>query len=143
MSQTNQEFIRLHNPTHYPTFSELPEDARKAIRVYCQEGFVNDEEFAAHVATYSFLLTEIPTSDVTTAVMNREGSELSGDFYEWNGHPSTWVNAVDHGDSRWPCILSGFDDELFQDGWHRFYGYVKNEHPTIKVLAFMPVDFTL
>ena len=25
----------------------------------------------------------------------------------------------------WPCILSGFNDEVFEDGWHRFHRYVQ------------------
>jgi len=134
---TNIEFIKLHSPAEFPCFSDLPIDSQQAIRVYCEEGFELEEEFLKHISNYSFLVAEIPTDICTEAVMNRDGGELHGDFYEYNGPAETWINAVDHGNSRWPCILSNFDDELLQDGWHRFYGYIKAGHSTIKVLAFI------
>lgn len=37
---------------------------------------------------------------------------------------------------RWPVIMSGFEDETLQDGWHRFHIYVANGHPDIPVIFF-------
>ncbi|TLX16072.1 hypothetical protein [Rhizobium sp. MHM7A] len=37
---------------------------------------------------------------------------------------------------RWPVIMSGFEDETFQDGWHRFHIYVANGHSDIPVIFF-------
>jgi len=38
--------------------------------------------------------------------------------------------------NRWPCIISGFDDELFQDGWHRFHTYIRRKDPTIPCIFY-------
>jgi hypothetical protein len=36
---------------------------------------------------------------------------------------------------RWPCIM-GDNDELFQDGWHRFHCYVAQKAQVIPCIAF-------
>lgn len=37
---------------------------------------------------------------------------------------------------RWPVIMSNFEDETFQDGWHRFHIYVSNGHTDIPVVFY-------
>jgi len=37
---------------------------------------------------------------------------------------------------KWPCILSSFDDELFQDGWHRFHRYIQLGCKTIPCVFY-------
>lgn len=37
---------------------------------------------------------------------------------------------------RWPVIMSEFDDETLQDGWHRFHIYVVSGHQDIPVVFF-------
>lgn len=37
----------------------------------------------------------------------------------------------------WPCILSDFDDEFFQDGWHRFHRYVQLKMPSIPCICYV------
>jgi hypothetical protein len=39
-------------------------------------------------------------------------------------------------EDRWPVIMSPFEDETFQDGWHRFHIYVANGHPDIPVIFY-------
>ena len=43
----------------------------------------------------------------------------------------------DNGKSVWPVILNYFDDELLQDGWHRFHSYVERKLKTIPCLYFL------
>lgn len=37
----------------------------------------------------------------------------------------------------WPCFLSEFDDEFFEDGWHRFHRYVDLKMPSIPCVCSM------
>jgi hypothetical protein len=39
--------------------------------------------------------------------------------------------------NAWPCILSDFDDEFFQDGWHRFHRYVQLKMPSIPCIVYV------
>ncbi len=37
---------------------------------------------------------------------------------------------------RWPVILSSFEDETLQDGWHRFNSYVRDGHKRIPAIFY-------
>jgi len=47
---------------------------------------------------------------------------------EVENHPRT---------NRWPCILSCFNDEALQDGWHRFLTYVQMKCRTIPCVFYL------
>ena len=38
--------------------------------------------------------------------------------------------------NRWPCIISSYDDELFQDGWHRLHTYLRRNDKTIPCIFY-------
>lgn len=40
----------------------------------------------------------------------------------------------DHG--RWPCILSGMEEEVFEDGWHRLHSYAASGHVDLPLVFF-------
>lgn len=39
--------------------------------------------------------------------------------------------------NAWPCILSDFDDEFFQDGWHRFHRYIELKISSIPCVCYV------
>ena len=45
---------------------------------------------------------------------------------------------VNHKDASWPVILSGFPDELIQDGWHRQHCYLNKGFPVIPCIGYLP-----
>jgi len=74
-----------------------------------------------------FGYVEIPIEDLIEAVMHDEeiGEQFQTfeDYHDWylsQGHMPR------HGPrGRWPVILSSFDEETLQDGWHRFHHYIR------------------
>jgi len=96
----------------------------------------------------------IKTSKVMKFYMDNYGNEKFGFVHipthamkkrfmesEWGGRDenSDWKTFTEYTDwyktirydipkhskkKRWPCILSGFDEELLEDGWHRFHRYI-------------------
>jgi len=89
----------------------------------------------AYVKKYGhikFGVAEIPTMVLVKEICNRE-SEVP-DAVDTIKKYRSWYkkDRKDIGDTkfskhpktnRWPCILSDFDDEVLQDGWHRFFTY--------------------
>ena len=45
---------------------------------------------------------------------------------------------VNHKDASWPVILSGFPEELIQDGWHRQHCYLNKGFPVIPCIGYLP-----
>lgn len=39
--------------------------------------------------------------------------------------------------NRWPVILSEFDDEVLEDGWHRFHCYYRRKDKSIPCVFFV------
>jgi hypothetical protein len=48
-----------------------------------------------------------------------------GSFDEYHAWYTTYDMPNHTNRNPYPCILSSFNDELFQDGWHRFHRYVE------------------
>ena len=139
--KTKRAIKALFAATPRSSLSRLPDTVGLAILDYCKEsdalpsGDVAPKIFADVPAT----LLEIPTDLVKQALM--ECSEIKNDFgssfeayHAWylksNDVPSYGLTG------RWPCILSDFKDEVFQDGSHRFHAYVAGGHETIPVLPY-------
>lgn len=76
--------------------------------------------------------SEFGIVDVLTKELIREmwgTNSLLVEEYDTFEEYHEWFVSSDSGYMRdnptWPVILSSFDDELLQDGWHRFHSYVK------------------
>lgn len=92
---------------------------------------------AAHAETL-FGVSVFSLHDVKEAVM--AGAEIGGDFESWESYHKWYIGGEDvqeyaH-DCRWPAIVSGFDDEVFQDGWHRMHSYARSGHKDIPVVFY-------
>lgn len=81
-----------------------------------------------------FGIVDIPTPEVKRAVMSRDKDMAENhpdfkDYHEWyKDRCSDWSGRglpKHPPQNPWPCILSSFDDEVFEDGWHRFHRYVQ------------------
>lgn len=63
-----------------------------------------------------------------------------GDHGSWDAY-HTWYTSgggvPSYSDSdRWPCVLSGMDNEAFEDGWHRLHSYAAAGHADLPVIFF-------
>jgi hypothetical protein len=65
---------------------------------------------------------------------------LKGDFKTFEDYHIWYMNdcGVDKHTKKdaWPCILSDFDDEFFQDGWHRFHRYIELKMSKIPCICY-------
>lgn len=126
---------------HYGMFEQMPEHLRQAVRIYCIEG-VDDEDFPEHVAKYRFLYSEVPVERVKESIMcDKEIAERFKTFDEYHKWYCGNCQIPKHEGSRWPCIVSAFPEETFEDGWHRFHSYVQQGDDTIPILAFLDKQF--
>jgi hypothetical protein len=88
-------------------------------------------------------MAEIPTPFLMKDIQKRFGADKFpfksfNEYHQWylnNDIPERTPQYKN--EKRWPCILSGFDDEVFEDGWHRFHSYYRSKHMTIPVVYFM------
>ena len=95
------------------------------------------------VETYGkerFGLVQIPMSALTEAIW-LDSKEIREDFKSFAEYHKWYVNAghmPQHGNSRWPVILSDFQSEesTLQDGWHRFHDYYRNNVKIVPAVYF-------
>ena len=92
----------------------------------------------------AFGLVNIPMTELIKAweqinedFFKETGERLSSftDYHAWyTSHDDTPNHPKEN---IWPPIFSGFDDELFQDGWHRFHSYFLSGLEVIPVLYYL------
>jgi|TARA_Y100000034_G_C6675939_1_gene296955 cobalamin biosynthesis Mg chelatase CobN len=62
-------------------------------------------------------------------------SDANEHFEDFDAYHKWYQNEGNHiTNPTWPVILSNFDDEILQDGWHRFHAYIElgaNEIPAV------------
>lgn len=141
-SQLNTELIK-GICQRIDDFEQLPLEYQKACRVYCIDNF-DDDDFLKHMANYHFLIAEVPVELIKQRIMesfamNNDCEEFKS-FADWAKWYQSYGDIPDHGDSRWACILSSFEDECFEDGWHRFQSYLIKGYETIPVIAWQRND---
>jgi hypothetical protein len=80
----------------------------------------------------------LPSEAVRHAIMQMK--EVAEDFPNWEAYHAWCINSgdiPDHGkDDRWPVVLSDFEDELLQDGWHRVHCYLCRGDETIPAVFY-------
>jgi len=85
-----------------------------------------------------FGLVRIPTDALIDSIM--QDDEMKGQFKKFSEYHRWYVNQghMPRHDTRnrWPVILSDFENETLQDGWHRFHDYVRQGADVIPALYY-------
>ncbi len=82
---------------------------------------------------------EIPIKALTDAILEDEELRERGvkDFYDYHEWFISQVDLPDHPrKGRYPVILSGFEEETLQDGWHRLHDYYSKGAKVIPALYY-------
>jgi len=82
--------------------------------------------FAERYGDVLFGVASVPTEAVKASVMQDEelAADWNGEWDRYHAWYASHANMPDHPrDDRWPCVLSSWESETFQDGWHRFHSY--------------------
>lgn len=95
-------------------------------------------QYVGRYGDCQFGVVALPVGDVLRSVMQDE--EIRDAFSDW-AHYHAWYlgcgDVPEHGPTdRWPVILSGYDDETLQDGWHRLHSYVRAGHSDIPAVFY-------
>ena len=153
--------VKLINKNHgkWLTLTELPEEALRAVIIYsfggveqwadlCPQDIVDAlETLKERFGKKRFGLAEIPMADAKKYLIGfMPKEEIGRDWSTFDEYHQWYITAGGGGlgfDKRlvkhlkqWPVILSGYDDEFIQDGWHRFHSYVMQNRKTIPVLLY-------
>lgn len=95
-------------------------------------------KYVAEHGSTLFGVSKFSVEDFKIAIM--AGGEVAEDFTSWESYQDWYVGCSDvpsHGNiGRWPAIVSGFDDEILQDGWHRTHSYIRNGDTDIPVIFY-------
>lgn len=137
MMPRHEALIAPYNPQRF-AFADLPQPAKDAVMQYMHEGNIDDMD--TWLLQFTYVLAELPVEAFKAAVMEdwdtRDGGYKSfAEYHAWyvgQGEPIT-----DHGPSHWPAILSSWDGETLEDGWHRVHSYIRAGHATIPVLGLV------
>ena len=130
------------------SFAALPPSARLALACYCHDVHGKDskdeamlreamDEAREKFRCRKFWIASIPMAALQAEIVARglEGAPFPyADFAAYHEWYVKQGGIPDHGDSHWPCVLSEYDDEVFEDGWHRFHSYVQKGHRTVLVV---------
>lgn len=111
-------------------YSQLTEIAREAIDV-CP---YFDEEEEDRIL---FRLTTISIEQAKILCMEKS-PDLMEDFSTFDEYHAQYRSHddTDHGDSKYPCIVSNTEDEWLLDGWHRFHSYVAKGDSELHLLWY-------
>jgi hypothetical protein len=150
----NIALINAHGGRWLP-FDKLPEEAMSAAVVMQfgtgtrwneldPEDIISEwETMSAIYGQKEFGLARVPTDLLKRYTLEFQDKlpswirpSVFGNFEAYAKWYASAGNRVPKHKVQWPCILSEFDDELFEDGWRRFHAYVKQRRPTTPVLLF-------
>jgi len=138
------------------SFEELPFEYKKSLIIYMYEGpvvdwsldldrdvivknddliniLINDYESTGRLRHKSFGYGVVPMDVLTDEIKDRMGYDSFEEYHD--EYSSGFV--PDHGDSILPIILDFDNDELIEDGWHRFHSYYKKGLKRVSVVVFM------
>jgi hypothetical protein len=98
-------------------------------------------QFIEQYGDVEFGVATWPVDDVIRSISGDETFKEDGVDFEgtksWFEQPMENYHATSYPiEDRWPVIMSPFEEETFQDGWHRFHIYVASGHPDIPVIFF-------
>lgn len=134
------------------SFEELPFEYKKSLMIYFYEGDVvdwsisnsiyeiskNDDLINILINDYiginknkSFAYGLIPMYILTKEIAKRMGYKSFQEYHDW------YNDNTDHKKSILPIIISFDNDELIEDGWHRFHSYYRKGLKEVPVVAFV------
>lgn len=136
------------------SFSELPFEYKKSLIIYFYEGdvvewsinnpideiskndnlintLINDYTSVGRNKNKSFAYGLVPIGVLTKEVSKRLGYKTFQEYHEW------YNDDTDHKNSVLPIIISFDNDELIEDGWHRFHSYYRKGIKKIPTVMFM------
>lgn len=141
-------------------FNKLPFEYQKSIVIYALEGdsidwtlpdhiSINDvarddkwarvaiANFAAVFGDVEYSYGLIPMEQLTDEIAGLMGFENFEKYHKWYGDPGVdhGDSGVDHGDSVLPILLNYNNDELIEDGWHRFHYYYNRGVKMVPVIV--------
>jgi hypothetical protein len=94
--------------------------------------------YARKYGNKKFGYVEIPAGALIEAVMG--DLEIKDQFKEFEDYHDWYVrqgHMPEHESrNRWPVILSHYDEETLQDGWHRFHNYIQQGARMIPALYY-------
>lgn len=126
------------NMDKQPTTLSSNKNKDKWEKVYLKRQ--TSRHLSSYVKEYGrckFGVVEIPTEVVIREIIKNLGNNRSESVDGFKKHCSE-TPFLPHYPSknRWPCILAD-DDEVLQDGWHRFHSYVRAGHKTIPCIYYL------
>ena len=93
-----------------------------------------------------FGMVDIPTKDLIQEIMKRN-RDIKEDWETFEEYKKWYLSSFGKGyvgkhisrnrSYRWPSIISGFDDEVLEDGWTRFHCYVARGDKTIPCIFYV------
>lgn len=156
VTKQHMELLKLGNPKVVP-YKQLPEEAKNSIAVYLVSGLslpakpdgdswpmptVEQCKEAVNRAmpNRKFGIVTVPMKAVTDWMMKYRDISLDDLEFETFDQYHKWYlknNHVPKHKERWPAIMGSFDNELLQDGWHRFNSYYRAGDKTLTMLYFI------
>ena len=91
---------------------------------------------------WKFGVADIPTQEIIKSIMQERDLKKNftsfPEYQNWFNESlcKSSTNPKHPKKNRWPCILSSYDDEVFEDGWHRFHCYSKRGDSTIPCVYY-------
>lgn len=154
-SQFNKESKKYYDFLKTVSFQELPFEYQKSLIIYMYEGPVvdwsidqrideiakNDELIKILINDYmsvgrnknkSFAYGLVPMDILTKEISDRLGFETFEEYHRFYNDKET-----NHGKSVYPVIIDSDNEELIEDGWHRFHYYYSIGIKEVPVVMFM------
>lgn len=125
-----ERFFRENGGDIY-TFDRLPNLAKKAILEYT---YHNGDIPLDRVKARRYGLVNIPMERMIESIMEDEEIEENFETFEEYHQAYTDGKPMTGYDQVWPVILSDFNDETLQDGWHRFHAYYQRGLKTVPAI---------
>jgi len=139
ISRRNRKLIERVGGQILP-YDELPRPAQRAIFTYVSEGEYKGDlrDLQRQLAKSNFGYSEIPAAILAKEIA--EDPDIAEEFGDFESYHQWYLKLGGIPDyppkNRWPVILSPFEDETLQDGWHRLHDYYRKGARKIPVVWF-------
>lgn len=151
-----REELNYYDNLKTTSFEELPFEYQKSLILYMYEGPVVDWSLDTRIddvakddslvrvliddymsvgrnKNKSFAYGLVPMNVLTKEIADRMGYDSFEEYHQ--EYKQGYL--PDHGKSVLPIILDFNNDELIEDGWHRFHSYYKKGLKNVPVVMFM------
>lgn len=152
-----KEETNLYNNLKTVAFRDLPFEYQRSLIIYMYEGpvvdwsleldrdiiakddnliniLIDDYMSVGRNKNKSFTYGVVPMNSLTKEIAERMGYDTFDEYHkDYVG--SNYVQK--HKNSVWPIILNFDNDELIEDGWHRFHDYYSRGLKRVPVVMFI------